>query len=59
MIEQYIMNKLPREITMTSLPTIPQMHMSAMQCLFPAYPIRYGAAFKMLYQYGHDYRYTT
>jgi hypothetical protein len=59
MIEQYIMNKLPIEITMTSLPTILQMHMSAMQCLLHAYPIRYGAAFKMLYRYGRGLRYTT
>jgi hypothetical protein len=57
MIEQYIMNKLPIEITMTSLPTILQMHMSAIQCLLPTYPTRYGAASKMLYQYGRDLRY--
>jgi hypothetical protein len=59
MIEQYIMNKLPIKIAMISLPTVLQMHMSAMQCLLPAYPTRYGAASKMLYQYGHDLRYMT
>jgi hypothetical protein len=59
MIEQYIINKLPIEITMTSLPTILQMHMSATKYLLPAYPTRYGAASKMLYQYGRDLRYTT
>jgi hypothetical protein len=59
MIEQYIMNKLSIEITMTSLPTILQMHMSAMQCLLPAYTIRHGAISKMLYRYGRDLRYTT
>jgi hypothetical protein len=30
-----------------------------MQCLLPAYPTRYGAASKMLYQYGRDLRYMT
>jgi hypothetical protein len=53
------MNKLSIEITMTSLPTILQMHMSAMQCLLPAYTIRHGATSKMLYRYGRDLRYTT
>jgi hypothetical protein len=48
MIEQYIMNKLPIEITMASLPIILQMHMSAMQCLLLTNPIRYGVASKML-----------
>jgi hypothetical protein len=59
MIKQYIMNKLPIEITMTSLPTILQMHMSAMQCFLPIYPTRYEVASKMLYRYGRDLRYMT
>jgi hypothetical protein len=59
MIEQYIMNKLPIEITMTYLPTILQMHMSAIQYFLRAYPTRYGVASKMLYRYGHDLRYMT
>jgi hypothetical protein len=60
MIEQYIMNKLPIEITMTSLLTLHQMYMSAMQCLLPTYPTRNGAASKMLYWYSRDHGgYTT
>jgi hypothetical protein len=59
MIEQYIMSKLRIKITMTSLPTILQMHIIAMQCHLPAYPTMYGAASKMLYWYGHDLKYMT
>jgi hypothetical protein len=37
-----------------------QMHMNANATyLMPAYPTRYGAASKMLYQYGRGLRYTT
>jgi hypothetical protein len=46
------MSKLPIEITMTSLPKILQMHMSAMQCILPAYPTRYVTASNLLKKYG-------